>query len=346
MESRRSLLGLGVLAALAFGHPGSGRAQPLRVLGGDDAGHRPVPPGPAAETLRRSLASVRQGAMARHDGLSVVWLHEDRPAAAALDVLTLEEARGRGDLSIAERPEASVPDLVVDNRGPSCVLLLGGEILIGGKQHRVVREDILLPPRSGPRHIGVYCIEQGRWAGARRDFDSTAAVAAPRLRAQLMQRPGQARVWNEVARAGREAHAPSPTGSYQAIYEQPEVRDHLGKAEAALAAHVPPGSVGAAVFLGARLLGLDVFQPGDLFARQWSKLLRAHAVEAHRHAERPEVAEATLRLRLKEVFARAGAAGPAAHVNAGAGQVLEWAQDGMRGAALVFEARTVHAAIL
>jgi hypothetical protein len=316
------------------------------VLGGSDEGPRTVRAGAATEALRRSLARVRQGPLARHDALSILWLHHDRPAGAPLDVLTLDEARGRGDVSIAERLEASVPDLVVDNRGPSYVLLLGGEILVGGKQHRVVREDILLPPRSGPRHIGVYCVEQGRWAGARRDFDSKSTVAAPRLRAQLMERPGQARVWNEVARAGREAHAPSPTGSYQAIYDQPDVRDHLRKTEAALAAHVPPGSIGAAAFLGGRLLGLDVFQQPDLFAREWGKLLRAHAVEAHRPAERSDTPEPALRLRVKEALGQAASAGPTAHVNAGVGEILEWAQEGQRGAALVYEGRTVHVAIL
>jgi hypothetical protein len=316
------------------------------LLGGSDVGPRPVPPAPATEALRKSLARVRQGTVARHDALSVLWLHDDGPAGPPLDILTLDEARGRGELTIAERLEATVPDLVVENRGASHVLLLGGEILVGGKQHRVVQEDILLPPRSGPRHIGVYCVEQGRWAGNRRDFDSKSTVAAPSLRSKLMERPGQARVWNEVARAGREARAASPTGSYQAIYDQADVREHVQKTETALAAHVPPGSVGAAVFLGTRLLGIDVFQQSDLFAREWGKLLRAHAVEAHRQAERPDVGEAALRQRVKEVLGRAGATSPAAHVNAGAGEVLQWTQEALRGAALVFEGRAVHTAIL
>lgn len=39
--------------------------------------------------------------------------------------------------------------------------LLAGEILLGGKQNRVLTEDILLPPGSGPRNVGVYCVEGG-----------------------------------------------------------------------------------------------------------------------------------------------------------------------------------------
>ena len=77
---------------------------------------------------------------------------------------------------------------IVENRGKSHVLLLTGEILLGGKQNRVLMEDTLLPPMSGPRHIGVYCVEQGRWSGRRQEFEAKESFAAPGLRSQVMQK--------------------------------------------------------------------------------------------------------------------------------------------------------------
>ncbi len=44
------------------------------------------------------------------------------------------------------------------------MVLLAGEILLGGKQNRVMTEDILLPPLSAPVDLQVYCVEQGRWS--------------------------------------------------------------------------------------------------------------------------------------------------------------------------------------
>jgi NitT/TauT family transport system ATP-binding protein len=62
----------------------------------------------------------------------VFWL-QAKEAPAALDVSTLDEARAKGALVITERDQATVPELLVDNRGKSAVLMLAGEILIGGK---------------------------------------------------------------------------------------------------------------------------------------------------------------------------------------------------------------------
>src|SRR6185312_11829911 len=97
-------------------------------------------------------------------------------------------------LLITERGSATVPELIVDNRGKLHVLLLAGEILVGGKQNRVLKEDVLLPPASGARNLGVYCVEQGRWNIGRTDFDSKSTLASPSLRSRLMQKADQAQV--------------------------------------------------------------------------------------------------------------------------------------------------------
>src|SRR5205823_7096727 len=139
-----------------------------------------------------------------HGALQVFSLQAKAPAPP-LGVLTLDEARKEGSLLITERADASVPELVVENRAKSHVLLLAGEILIGGKQNRVLREDILLPPLSGERPIGVYCVEQGRWNEGRKEFESKGSFAQPGLRSKLMERADQGRVWDSVAKAARAA---------------------------------------------------------------------------------------------------------------------------------------------
>jgi hypothetical protein len=152
----------------------------------------------------------------------VFWL-QGRPGPP-LEVTTLDEARGRGQLTIAELDQARVPDLVVDNHGKTHVLLLAGEVPVGGKQNRVLGEDLLLPPLSGPRSVGVYCVEARRWNEGRRDFESKGSFVAPGLRSQVLSRADQGRVWSQVDRYAREAAAPSPTANFQAVYDKAEVR--------------------------------------------------------------------------------------------------------------------------
>jgi len=134
----------------------------------------------------------------------------------------------------------------------------------------------------------------------------------------VLEKEGQGRIWAEVDRYARSAAAPSPTASYQAIYDKPEVKAHLSEAEQALDHRAAPDALGAAAFVADVLVGVDLFGEPALFGRQWPKLLRAQAVEAYR----------TLR------------------TNAGVGQLFECRLDAHRGAALVYDGRMMHAAIL
>jgi len=210
----------------------------------------------------------------------------------------------------------------------------------------VLREDILLPPLSGPRSLGVYCVEQGRWNEGRRDFESKSTFAHPGLRRRVYDKVEQARVWTEVARLANAAAAPSPTGSYQQVYEQPAVRQHLDEAERGLDVRVSAGALGVATFVGSNLSGVDVFRDASLFAREWRKLLRAYAVEAYGRPPSASPAEGKLRVELQRVLTLATMAAGLIHENAGVGQVFEFKLEQYRGAALGYENSIIHAAIV
>jgi hypothetical protein len=225
------------------------------------------------------------------------------------------------------------------------VLLLAGEILIGGKQNRVLREDLLLPPRSGPRSIGVYCVEQGRWNEGRKDFESRGSVVQPSVRSEVLRRADQSRIWSGVTIASRSLGAPSPTGSYQAVYDKPEVKAHLEQAVRTFEATVAPAAVGAAVFVGPSLAGVDGFHSADLFAREWPKLLRAYALDAYRPSP-GAWDEKAARGRVEGLLRQAARVEGSLRANAGAGRLFEFTLDGRRGVALLFEGRAIHVAIL
>lgn len=341
---RRSFLTL--LGAAAVTIPTRALADRIRVL--PDPGSAAMLPGggqPSPE-LARDLDRLTVGPAAREGGLAVLWLLAKEPASGPpLDILTLDEGRARGVLVVTERAQASVPDLIAENRGKAHVLLLAGEILIGGKQNRVLREDLLLPPRSGPRPIGVYCVEQGRWNEGRKDFESRGSVVEPRVRSEVLRKADQSRIWSGVAGASRDLQAPSPTGSYQAIYDKPEVKGHVEHVARSLGAKAAAGAVGAAVFVGPSLAGVDVFHTADLFGREWPKLLGAYALDAYR-APAGAWDEAAARARAEGLLRAAARIDGARRLNAGTGQLFEFALDGRHGAALLFGDRAIHVAIL
>jgi hypothetical protein len=325
-----------LIAGRAWGDP------PRRILGGAGPAARPGVAAASPE-LREFLGDIRSGPMVTRSGVSVVWL-AGRPASA-LPVATLDEARQRGDLRIVEREQAAVPTLIVDNRGKSHVLLLAGEILLGGKQNRVLVEDVLLPPLSGPRDIGVYCVEQGRWAGRSAEFESKGSFAAPGLRSRVMEKADQGRVWAEVDRYARAAQAPSPSRDYQAVHEQPEVKAHLEGVARDLD-EPPAAALGAAIFTGRALAGLDLFGDPSLFRRQWPKLLRAQALDAYRRPAEAWPDDKGLRGRAEELVRGAAAGSWTVRTNAGVGQLFESRVETHRAAALVHAGRAVHVAVL
>jgi hypothetical protein len=302
--------------------------------------------GPASAALQRFTATLHPGAVARHGALALVWLHGGEPGAGPA-IGTLEEAQASGTLLITERGTATVPELIVDNRGKSHVLLLAGEILVGGQQNRVLREDILLPPLSGPRSMSVYCVEQGRWSGGRKDFESKAYVAQPSLRRKLLDKEEQGRVWAEVDRSVRaQGLAPTRTGSLALAYEAPEVRRRLDELEHAVDDRAAPGAVGAMVVIGDEIAALDAFQDAGLFARQWRKLLRAHALEAYGRTPKRRAFDDELRKRARGLVATAGTVSGVTRGNAGVGQLFEFRTTDFRGAALDYEGRVVHLAVV
>jgi hypothetical protein len=343
---RRDFVGLiGTAAGVLLAGAGPASADRVRVLPPIErtedlpAGREKLP------ALKTFIDGVRVGELRAHGALAVFWLHAS-PLVTALDVLTFDEARARGDVVVSERPDAAVSVLVIDNRGKRHVLLLAGEIVVGGKQNRVVAEDVLLPPVSGPRQIAVYCVEQGRWAAAPKDFAAPGSLAAPKLRSELLARPPQQQVWNEVSRYAARAAAPSPTGSYQAVFDKPEVRAHQQQTARAIDGKMPPDTRGAAVFVGESFSGIDLFADATLFAREWPKLLRAHAIETYDRAPAEAVNDANLRARLKALLAGAATAEGGKRPTPGTGGLFEFRVERVRGTALVAEGQVVHAALL
>ena len=147
------------------------------------------------------------------------------------DYLTLGEALERGTVVVTEISEGgSVPELLLDNRGDTKVLLLDGEDLLGAKQDRVLNISILV----GAQHkvkIPVSCVEHGRWRRNSASMRSGSSVLSPLSRSQStsevsvslsltgMRRSNQGRVWSDVDTT-RSLVCDSDTSALADVYEQ------------------------------------------------------------------------------------------------------------------------------
>lgn len=80
--------------------------------------------------------------------------------------LSLEQALTKQKMSITELDGSNggaVNTLLIENISADTIIILGGEVIRGGKQDRMIAQDFMLMPRSGAVDIDVYCVEHNRW---------------------------------------------------------------------------------------------------------------------------------------------------------------------------------------
>ncbi|HVF43889.1 MAG TPA: DUF6569 family protein [Pyrinomonadaceae bacterium] len=213
---------------------------------------------------------------------------------------------------------ASVNELALVNRSGKKLMLLAGEVIVGGKQDRIVQEDRVIPPVSVPVALSVFCVEHGRWtprstsyggggsANARtaapvvaapEKFDSLGAVAHPKLRAASQDSKQQSAVWDEVSKNNAKLGTKNSTDTYQEVYANKKVAGQLEDYVRTLEREVmQPGVVGVVVARNGRAVWADVFASQRLFASYWPKLLKSYVVDAvgdYASDARPTTAQAS-----------------------------------------------------
>lgn len=237
--------------------------------------HRPDTRGP----LIRLIRETRIGEPCRAKNMTVYPLFSADCAHGGY--LTLDEALARKALRITEKGDGNVPELLAENTSGSPVFLLAGEIVTGGKQNRVISQDLLLAPHSGPISLGVFCVERGRWTVQTKYFGAEKELAHGQLRQQLNSPANtQSHVWAEVARKSA-AVAPSVAASTSYLGAAlDDVKVKRGMEEYAKPITLPPSANGMAVVIGGRVAGVEIFGDRETFARLRDKLLRSYAVDA------------------------------------------------------------------
>jgi len=191
-------------------------------------------------------------------------------------------------------PGAEVNKLVLVNNSDRPLLLLAGEVVTGGKQDRVIGVDRIVPPKSDPIDLSVFCVEPGRWVASSDHFSSmSSAMAQPSVRMPAMAERDQHQVWANVASANAAA-APTAglvggaiggrTTSYAKVMQSPEVEKRVASVasnyDGLLHELRKVGATGVVVAVNGNITWADVFASTDLLERYWQKLIRSYAAES------------------------------------------------------------------
>ena len=243
-------------------------------------------PGPAADAggpVPALIKVLEVGRAVAVQGLSIVPVYRvDAPRAR--NFAELSEAVKNGWIEITELDGGRVPQVRISNLSKRTIYLMGGEILTGARQDRILASDLLLGPGTQNLVAPVFCVEHGRWTAVSPTFTTKNNIGTYDLRAKAAAQGGaaQTEIWDRVAEQNARVGVASPTGAYQDAYESPANKKTIVEIEEKMAAipRLMKDTVGVVIGLGAEIVSLDIFADPVLFQKQWPKILRSAALSA------------------------------------------------------------------
>jgi hypothetical protein len=250
-------------------------------------------------------SAIRSGNLTVFPVIADSWERTD-------EFITLDEGLKSGGVTITELGvggrsrdrQAQVNTLSLTNRTGKTLVLLAGEMLVGGKQDRIVDHDRLLPSEDTPTELGVFCVEHGRWQGVTQSFgqnhstggapvhgarnflasgaaEGPGQIANPSVREKAEAAKSQSAVWSEVADSTTKLGATSSTGALTRAYQDSRLATRVHRYEKEIRSKLTGKNiVGVIASVNGVLVTADIFASPSLFRRYESKLLESYALEA------------------------------------------------------------------
>jgi hypothetical protein len=246
---------------------------------------RPSPPVAAEPPLLVSSAHT-------HANLTV-FLVRGPDVLESRNILTLQEALEKG-LAVVHETD-TVNTLAVENLSADHELFLqSGDIVKGGKQDRIIADDMLVGAKSGKVPCRANCCEQSRWqprAGeVATKFEKSTDFAVGNDIKIANASGQQGEVWKNVEQAqkalsqnlGKPVTANASPTSLQLALEDKDLRAKVADFERSLAglANAYPDAVGVVMAVNGQVIASDVYGSKELFRKAWPKLLKSAAVDA------------------------------------------------------------------
>ncbi len=231
------------------------------------------------------FADLELGAPIEHDSLTLIPVSTKKQEQSYEDYVTLAQAKKEDWIEIIERPgDEAVESLKVHYTGPRPMILFAGELLLGGKQDRVVGKDTIIKPGE-TIDVMVFCVEPGRWDGESMHFEPQASQVPLDVKEKAINGTQQ-EVWDSVGEYNKDAGVSmggtitgsSLKGGYGAVTNSKEYSAALDKAMKELRSR--KDVVGVVIIVNGKINSLEYFQSPRLFASTSESVIRGALASA------------------------------------------------------------------
>lgn len=230
------------------------------------------------------------------------------PAQVMPGVISLSQGLANGSVVVSERGSAATENvhwLRINNNGKESVYIGSGEIILGGRQDRMVAKDTILPPSPKDQYVPVMCVEEGRWSNKEKKFQYN-NYADPSLRKVLDQSKNQVLVWKEIASQLNRNSAKAPTLAYLAHRTDkkytPEQDAYLRYFSDKFR-NSDSSITGFVCMSGDKVIGCDIYAGNNLFYGELQPLLHGYIEEAITFGSTPVVKEEKVKEYLNPILA-------------------------------------------
>jgi len=193
----------------------------------------------------------------------------------------------------------------IENKSERSLYILAGQVIIGGKQDRVLARDTIVP--AGKKlQVEVCCVEHGRWSPRMQQgavpvvgslfsqsagTSATCSVKAPMV---LEGKEAQGKVWTEVAKQSKEMGAETPTGTYKEVIDKTEktVTECVEAIEKSLGSDKE--ICGFLACINGVIETCDLFASPKLLSKFRTQLLRGYALDSIAAEKKEKIEEVTL----------------------------------------------------
>lgn len=198
------------------------------------------------------------GAGQRREALTVFPIWQARTVGRTVQLAAV------GSVMVEELDVPTVPKLQKSGLSGTTVLILEGDLMLGGQQNRVATGSTLVG-RGQTVQIDVRCVELLRWSGDR-------GHETGRERASAFVRSGtdQHEIWRRVAVERETPAQPVDVSDLEPL----------------------PGQSGVLIAVGGVPVLLELFADEELLAAAWSRILQAAARDAASRPSRKATAHA------------------------------------------------------
>jgi len=207
------------------------------------------------------------------------------PAKVMPGVVSLSQGIAKGTVIVSERGSAATENvhwLRINNNGKESVFIGSGEIILGGRQDRMVAKDTILPPSAKDQYVPVMCVEEGRWSDKEKKLQYN-NYADPALRKVLGQSNNQVLVWKEIYRQLNNSGTKSPTLAYLSHRNDKKfapAQDEYLRYFNEKFKSTDSTITGFVCMSGDKVLGCDIYAGNNLFYGELQPLLHGYIEEA------------------------------------------------------------------